>query len=140
MGHASGPGGPPNAPVPGGTRTTGPSGARTGDGEVMGVIEDDRIRAVVTTTRQRTVVTLEGELDGTVAPVLDELLDAVDRWHTRASRIAERDEPPTLLLDAAAVERVDDAGWEVLEGHRERWERRRGPCVTRRPRAQGSRR
>jgi len=102
------------------------------------VLEDDRLRAVVTTTRDRTVVTFEGELDGEVAPVVDELLDAVDRWHTRASRVAERTEAPTLLLDARNVVRVDPVGWGVLEGHRERWERRRGQCLAWRPGAQGS--
>jgi len=34
--------------------------------------------------------------------------------------------------------RVDPVGWGVLEGHRERWERRRGQCLAWRPGAQGS--
>jgi hypothetical protein len=75
--------------------------------------------------------------------VLDELLAAVDRWHSRAGRHARRgpvdrgddrtplaSQGPTLWLDTRSLEDGDDLGWDVLAGHRERWLRDHGPCVT----------
>lgn len=111
-------------------------------GELLGVLEDDRLRAVVTTTGDDTVVTIEGRLDENAAPVVDDLLEAVDRWHRRAERRASRTStrPPRdlgrrrattrLWIDARGVEWTDASTWQVLDRHRRRWLRERGPCLT----------
>ena len=112
------------------------------EGTVLGVLEDDRFRATVTTTGDEVVVTLEGHLDESAVPVVDELLEAVGRWPGRADRrrpegSAERHGPTepgvtsgaTLLLDTRQIE-LDPASRQMLAGHRERWQLRHGPSAS----------
>lgn len=111
-----------------------------GQGIVIGELEDDRLKAVVSATDEGVTVTFEGRLDASAAPVVDELLDAVSRWHRRADRGKSRDPVAredggaaaaapgaTLVLDVRRTV-MDRAGWQVLAGHRDRWIRERGPC------------
>jgi hypothetical protein len=125
-------------------------GRPSDDVTVLGVLEDERLRAVVSTTGDHTLVTLEGHLDQGVAPVVDELLEAVARWHHHLARSTARDAlhaeregghppetssgpGPTLWLDTRGLEDGHPLGWSVLAGHRARWIRERGACVTWRP-------
>lgn len=102
--------------------------------EVAGVVEDERLRAVVRTDGTDTVVTIEGSLEDSTAPVLDELLGAVDRWQAASRRRAERARRPVrpnrLWLDASRVRTVHPAVQRVLETRAARWRDHHGPCVT----------
>jgi hypothetical protein len=115
----------------------------------FGVVEDEHLRAEVDTDGARTRVRLEGRLEPRSVPVVDELLDAIERWHRGRGRHAPTDptggEEPAgraevaLEVDLTAVEEVGAQGWEMLEHHVARWRSERGPCRLRGPR-QGSRR
>jgi hypothetical protein len=109
---------------------------------VLGVLEDDRFRATVTTTGDEVVVTLEGHLDESAVPVVDELLEAVGRWPGRADRRRSEASPEreggagpgvtsgaTLLLDTRQIE-LDPASRQMLADHRDRWQLRHGPCAS----------
>jgi hypothetical protein len=107
---------------------------RPDDSVVAGVVEDERLRAVVRTDGADTVVTIEGSLEDSTAAVLDELLGAVDRWQAASRRRAERARRPVqttrLWLDASRAETLEPAVRRVLESRAARWRARHGPCVT----------
>jgi hypothetical protein len=116
--------------------------------EQFGTVEDDNLRAEVRTNQGETHVRLEGRLDASGAPVVGELLAAVERWHTirRRRGPARRGVGPdpaagsrsALEVDLTAVEQLDPAGWEVIDQHLTRWRSEHGPCRVSAP--QGSRR
>jgi hypothetical protein len=108
--------------------------------ELLAVVEDDRLRAVVTTSGATTLVRLEGRLDRDLAPVVDELLTAVERWHAQGGRRRSGGPAdggscrapvpgrhPTLLVDTTGVDLADRSGERVLEEHCARWVAERGP-------------
>lgn len=107
----------------------------------FGLLEDEHLRAEVTTRDAETYVRLEGDVDRADVPVVEELLDAVDRWHRALGRRKGRGPagrgavpdpgrgaPATLLVDTTAVDRFDPLGWQMLEHHQARWRAERGPC------------
>lgn len=101
---------------------------------VAGIVEDERLRATVRTDGNDTVVTIEGSLESSTAPVLDELLGAVDRWQVASRRRAERARRPVpttrLWLDASRARTVDPAVQRVLDTRAARWRDRHGPCIS----------
>jgi len=116
------------------------------------VVEDGHLRVVVTTRDAATYVRLEGELDLGDVAVVEELLDAVARWHRwlarsdhdpgsrRAVVDAGRRAPSALHVDTRAVERCHPLGWRMLEDHQARWRAERGPCHLTGRQPHGSRR
>jgi anti-anti-sigma regulatory factor len=98
---------------------------------VLGVLEDERVRAMVTIEAGRSRLRIEGALDGETAPVVKELIDALDRWHGQRSRLDRgrgRPVDPHLVIDACGAVPCDSAGWRLLAEQRDRWRRTRGPC------------
>jgi len=130
-----------------------PAGA---EGEVLvGVVEDDRVRAVVTAQPDEVHVVLEGDLEGSVTWIIDDLLAAVTRWGRGVTRSGggtftgadEADRAPDLatspargggrlLLDASRIGSADESAWQMLAANQRRWTHERGPCVVRHPRRQ----
>jgi hypothetical protein len=98
---------------------------------VLGVVEDERMRATVTVAPDRSHVWIDGSVDAETAPVVKELIDALHRWHRRRSRRDRRRGRPLdrrLVIDVRSAAPWDPAGWRLLAEQRDRWRRTRGPC------------
>lgn len=111
--------------------------------QVLGVVEDERLRATVVLEEDQAHLRIEGTLDHETAPVVKELLDALDRWHRHRARATSRrgGAPPArrLVIDATSAGPCDPAGWRLLAEQRDRWRRSRGPCVVEAGQADGLR-